>query len=224
MWQHGVSFREALWATRAGNIFTTHTAVAAGFDTFGPELIAHYAPFFEPYVRQLGLEWPEILALGRSNPAEPSEPFNMATLALRGCSRVNAVSRLHGQVSRALFQHLFPRWPESEVSIGHVTNGVHVPSCDSADADAIWTAAGGKERWRGGLEDLASAISECSDEQLWAMRSRERADLVRYARWRLRRQLGQRGLGGEVDRGGGSAGPRGADARVCPAFRFVQAT
>jgi glycogen phosphorylase len=198
MQKHGVSFREALWATRAGNIFTTHTAVAAGFDTFGPELIAHYAPFFEPYVRQLGLEWPEVLALGRSNLADPREAFNVASLALRGCSRANAVSRLHGEVSRGLFRSLFPRWPEAEVPIGHVTNGVHVPSWDSVGADAIWTAAGGKDRWRGGLEDLEAAIGECSDEQLWAMRSWERADLVRYARRRVRRQLGQRGIGGDV--------------------------
>jgi glycogen phosphorylase len=198
MQRHGVSFREALWATRAGNVFTTHTAVAAGFDTFGSELIETYTSYFEAYVRQLGVEWPEVLALGRHAPRDPQEPFSMALLAMRGCARVNGVSRLHGEVSRRLFQNLFPRWPESEVPVGHVTNGVHVPSWDSAEADALWTAAGGKGRWRGELEELGAAIGACSDEQLWSMRAYERAGLVRYARQRLRRQLAQRGAMGEA--------------------------
>jgi glycogen phosphorylase len=198
MQKHDVSFREALWATRAGNVFTTHTAVAAGFDTFGAKLIETYTAYFEAYVRQLGVGWPELLGLGRHDPHDPNEPFSMALLAMRGCARVNGVSRLHGEVSRRLFQNLFPRWPEREVPIGHVTNGVHVASWDSPDADELWTAAGGKERWRGELEDLGTAIGACSDEQLWSMRAFERADLVRYARERLRRQLAQRGVMGEA--------------------------
>jgi glycogen phosphorylase len=198
MQKNSTSFREALWATRAGNVFTTHTAVAAGFDTFGPELIETYTSYFEAYVRQLGVEWPEVLALGRHDARDPREPFSMALLAMRGCARVNGVSRLHGEVSRRLFQNLFPRWPEREVPVGHVTNGVHVPSWDSAEADALWTAAGGKGRWRGAMEELGAAIGGCSDEQLWSMRAYERADLVRYARQRLRRQLAQRGIVGEA--------------------------
>jgi len=137
-----VSFREALWGARAGNVFTTHTPVAAGFDTFAPELVERS---FGPYLSGLSISARDLLALGRKNADDSSEPFNMAYLALRGCARANGVSRLHGAVSRALFAGLYPRWPEGEVPIGHVTNGVHVPTWDSRSADALWTAACGKQ-------------------------------------------------------------------------------
>jgi glycogen phosphorylase len=194
---HGASFREALWATRAGNVFTTHTAVAAGFDSFGPALIRKYSGWFDAYVRRLGVTWPDVLALGRADAADPNEPFGMANLAVRGAARVNGVSRLHGAVSRRLFQGVFPRWPEHEVPITHITNGVHVPSWDSAWADDLWTTACGSERWRSDRVRLADEIARCSDEELWSMRNRERADIVRMARARLRQHLAQRGATGE---------------------------
>ena len=122
----GQSFQAALAATRVGNVFTTHTAVPAGFDRFQPALMAQY---IRPYAEQaLHVSFDEVLTLGRANPRDTNEPFNMAFLALRGSGAVNGVSRLHGQVSRRLFHDLFPRWPESEVPVGHVTTGVHVPS------------------------------------------------------------------------------------------------
>jgi starch phosphorylase len=189
MQQHGVTFREALWATRAGNIFTTHTAVPAGFDTFSTVEIDRHRPSFDEYVEGLGLSWPELLALGRRNPGDPHEPFNMAWLAMRGSSFVNGVSRLHGEVSRRLFAGLYPRWPEREIPVGHVTNGVHVPSWDSRWTDALWTRAAGKERWRGDVSALTANIAGLSDEDLWSVRSHEREDLVAYARERLTRQL-----------------------------------
>ena len=85
----------------------------------------------------------DLLALGRANPNEPSEPFNRACLAIRGSGAVNGVSRLHGKVSRQLFEPLFPRWPVDEVPVGHVTNGVHMPTWDSPAADKLWTEACG---------------------------------------------------------------------------------
>ena len=84
---------------------------------------------------------------------DAAEPFNMAYLAVRGSGAVNGVSRLHGDVSRRIFQPLFPRWPEAEVPVGHVTNGVHVPTWDSAEADRLWERACGKDRWRGPVPD-----------------------------------------------------------------------
>lgn len=189
MHHHGVSFWEALWATRAGNVFTTHTAVAAGFDRFSPVLIQKYFPYFRDYVAQLGISPEALQALGRSNPLDSNEPFNMAYLAMRGCAVANGVSQLHGAVSRRLFQPLYPRWPEGEVPVTHITNGVHVPSWDSPWADTLWTDACGKERWMGATEPLAEAIHALSDETLWAFRAEERHDLVRYARQRLDRQL-----------------------------------
>ncbi len=105
----GKSFETALAITRAGNLFTTHTAVEAGFDRFPVDLMR---PHFERYCSErLGIGFDELMGLGRRNPEDSTEPFNMAYLAIRGSGAVNGVSRLHGVVSRALFEPLFPRWP-----------------------------------------------------------------------------------------------------------------
>lgn len=189
MRRHKVGFWPALWATRAGNVFTTHTPIAAAFDTFPVELLAQYG---RDYADELGLPPEQLLGLGRVR-GEPGEPFNMAFLAARTCARINGVSRLHGEVSRRIFQELYPRWPQREVPIGHVTNGVHMPTWDSAHADRLWTEACGKARWLGETEALGAAIARLPDEALWDMRGAARRDLVQYARRRLREQLAQRG-------------------------------
>src|SRR5271169_4116889 len=107
MQESGQPFDVALAATRAGNLFTTHTAVAAGFDLFSPVLMEQYLGRYAQ--EKLGLSLPELLALGRQNPDDANEPFNMAFLAIRGSGAVNGVSRLHGRVSRRIFAPLFPR-------------------------------------------------------------------------------------------------------------------
>jgi starch phosphorylase len=188
--QTGQPFPVALWATRAGNVFTTHTPVAAGFDTFSPELIALY---FRDYAASLGISLEQVLALGRREPEDSTERFNMSILAMRGSIETNGVSQLHGEVSRRIFQSLFPRWPEHEVPVSHVTNGVYVPLWDSRWADDLWTDAGGKGAWRGTLEHLTEAIQRRSDIALWALRNEERQALVNYVRQRLENQFQQYG-------------------------------
>ncbi len=188
MEEHGLRFREALRLTRAGNLFTTHTPVEAGFDRFAPELVARY---LGPYAGQLGLELEELLDLGRQRPGDRTEPFHMAYLALRGSGAVNGVSRLHAEVSRGIFQPLFPRWPRREVPVGHVTNGVHVPSWDSSEADALWTEACGQARWLGELQELEPALRCLSDEALWAFRCASRRALLEQVHRRLLRWSGQ---------------------------------
>lgn len=185
-----VSFWEAWWATRAGNVFTTHTPVAAGFDAFAPTLVYKYA---RGYLADCQLSLRELLALGRSNPQDDREPFNMTYLALHGCAQSCGVSRLHGSVSRKLFDCLYPRWPVDEVPLRYVTNGVHVPSWDSSWADALWTQACGKARWLGKSDCLAAAVMHCEDASLWDLAANQRRDLVHYTRDRLAWQLGQRG-------------------------------
>ena len=196
MEETGQSFEVALAATRVGNLFTTHTAVAAGFDRFDPALIEQY---LGNYAKQkLGIELRDLLALGRQNPNDSSESFNMAYLAIRGSGSVNGVSRLHGKVSRHLFAPLFPHWPEDEVPIGHVTNGVHMPTWDSAAADDLWTSACGKGRWLGTTENLEQDIRRVSDSVLWKFRSAASESLVQYARGRLSRQLAASGFSAEA--------------------------
>lgn len=186
MKETGKRFQVALAATRPGNLFTTHTAVAAGFDRYDPELIGQY---LGGYAGKLGISLQDLLALGRENREDSSEKFNMAYLAIRGCGAVSGVSRLHGQVSRHIFQPLFPHWPEAEVPVGHVTNGVHMPTWDSAPSDSLWTEACGKDRWLGSVENLDQDIRRVSDANLWQFRCDASKALVEYARKRLSQQL-----------------------------------
>ena len=196
MEETGQPFEVALATTRAGNLFTTHTAVAAGFDRFTPALIDQYLGRYAQ--EKLGISIRDLLALGRQDPDNASESFNMAYLAVRGSGAVNGVSRLHGQVSRHLFSPLFPHWPEDEVPIGHVTNGVHHPTWDSAVADDLWTKACGKNRWLGMTETLERDIRRVSDESLWQFRTASSKSLVEYARQRLARHYTAAGASPEA--------------------------
>ena len=198
MKETGQPFEVALAATRAGNVFTTHTAVAAGFDVFHPYLIEKYLSSYA--VKNLGIKPEELLALGRQNPQNSSENFNMAYLAIRGSGAVNGVSRLHGKVSRRIFTNLFPKWPENEVPVNYVTNGVHMSSWDSVAADDLWTEACGKERWRGTTETHEQNIRSVSDEKIWQMRNKSSIVLTQYVRQRLTRRQTASGI--DVDEPG----------------------
>ncbi len=187
----GQSFEAALAVTRAGNVFTTHTPVEAGFDRFAPSLIG---PYLERYARErLGIDLRRLLALGRADAGNADEPFNLAHLAIRGSGTIDGVSRLHGAVSRNIFQGLFPRWPEAEVPVAYVTNGVHAPTWDSEAADALWTAACGADRWRGALEAVGDDIRKATDGALWELRASNRLELVRFVRERVAFELAARG-------------------------------
>ena len=185
----GQPFEVALAVTRSGNLFTTHTAVTAGFDHFAPALIEQYLGGYAE--KELGITLHDLLVLGRQNPNDSTEDFNMAYLAIRGSGAVNGVSRLHGEVSRRLFLPLFPRWPEDEIPVGHVTNGVHMPTWDSAEADDLWTESCGKDRWLGMTETLDRDIRRVSDAKLWQFRTAASKSLVEYARERLARRDGR---------------------------------
>lgn len=195
MQETGQPFEVALAVTRAGNLFTTHTAVAAGFDRFSPSLIEQY---LGEYAKKLGLTLHDLLALGRQNPGDPSENFNMTYLAIRGSGSINGVSRLHGRVSRHLFEPLFPHWPVPEVPIGHVTNGVHMPTWDSAASDDLWTEACGKDRWLGTANNLKEDIRRVTDARLWQFRIAASQTFVAYVRKHLSMQLAAYGASPEV--------------------------
>jgi starch phosphorylase len=199
MRETGRTFEVALAATRAGNLFTTHTAVAAGFDLFAPELLTQYLGWYAQ--EHLHISVHELLALGRRNPDDPGEPFNMAFLAARGSGAVSGVSRLHGRVSRRIFAPLFPRWPEDEVPVSHVTNGVHTPTWDSVAADNLWTEACGKGRWLETQATMEAAIRRIPAERLWELRTANRKALVEFAKARVGSQMAASGAGKEeIDR------------------------
>ena len=201
MESHGVSFDVALAATRAGNLFTTHTPVEAGFDRFAPQLMDTFFRHYAADILHISID--EMLALGRQNSQDHSEPFNMALLAMRGSGAVNGVSRLHGQVSRKIFHNLFPRWPEAEVPVGHVTNGVHVPVWGSAQGDELLAEVQKESLWTTHLKandlirELGRAIRQIPDARLWQMRSALRKSLVGYIRKQLAHQIA--GQGGQTE-------------------------
>ncbi len=191
MQEANVPFDTALTVVRAGNLFTTHTPVEAGFDRFAPELVKRY---FRHYAQDdLHIPMQELLALGRQNTFDDAEPFSMALLALRGSCAVNAVSRLHGKVSRELFKGIFPEWPVEDVPIGHVTNGVHIPIWDSDEADKLWNDACGRGRWDADQKTIIEGFNALSDARIWKMRHTSRETLVNFVRARLARQIAGHG-------------------------------
>ena len=223
MREAGQPFDVAMAVTRPGNVFTTHTAVAAGFDRFAPDLVHRYLGAYAE--QKLGITTDDLLALGRRDPNDSSEAFNMAYLAVRGSGSVNGVSRLHGEVSRHIFAPLFPRWPQDEVPIGHVTNGVHMPTWDSAAADDLWTKACGKDRWLGTTETLAEGIRSVPDERPVA---------APHRRPRVARDLRSRSIVPPTDRlrrvarshrdGEAPLRPESVDPRLCATLCDLQET
>ncbi|MBW0146239.1 alpha-glucan family phosphorylase [Marinobacter arenosus] len=179
----------ALLANRSTNLFTTHTSVAAGFDHFAPSLIRLY---LTPWMKERGLTMDQFMALGsesggHSQRAEDDASVNMALLALNMCGRINGVSDIHRKATQNLLQPYFPRWPGRDIPVEAVTNGIHTPSWDSPESDALWTKACGQERWRQPLESTCP-LDNMPDSDILAMRQAQRRRLVHYLRQRLAAQ------------------------------------
>jgi starch phosphorylase len=186
-----LSYAEARQLAAASLVFTTHTPVEAGHDYFAPELMDHY---LGAYPGRLGLSRDEFLGLGRRNPGDHGELFCMTVLAMRLAAFRNAVSKLHGKVSRAMWRVLWPGVPEEELPITHVTNGVHFQSWISAEMNEVYERYLGP-RWR---EEPADArvwkrVEAIPSEELWRTHERRRERTVAFTRRRLREQLKRRG-------------------------------
>ena len=180
------ALRRGAAATRAGNLFTTHTPVEAGFDRFPPELIELY---LQDFARQRGRSargscWRSVAASrtpihGKFQHGVSGDP--------RGCGAVNGVSRLHGRSAGGFSSPRFRAGPQAEVPVGHITNGVHMPTWDSPEADALWTTACGKGRWRDTPEisgqDSAACPTSCCGNSV-----PRRSRLIEFARRPLRGQ------------------------------------
>ncbi len=194
---YGLSFEEAREATFIGNLFTTHTSVPAGIDIFPPYLIEKY---LAPIQRELGLTIDALLALGRQNPGDPNEGFNMAVCALRQSVYRNGVSKLHGVVSRKMWQNLWPGTPQAEIPIRSITNGVHTPSWISHDmADLFDRYLGSAWKEEPENQEVWERIVDIPASELWRTHERRRERLVAFSRKRLREQLIRRGaLSSEV--------------------------
>ena len=187
----GLSFNEAVELVRVTSVFTTHTPVPAGIDTFHPDLMRAY---FENQAKAMGLSIHVLLGFGRQDPRNKDEEFSMAVIALRLSNWNNAVSRLHGQVSRRMWQKIWPRSPEADLPIVHVTNGVHIPSYISKGMAEHFDRYL-SPRW---IEDpdnvkIWERVDKIPDSELWRTHERARERLVAFTRMRLKRQLARRG-------------------------------
>jgi len=187
----GIDSTEAIRRVSAQIVFTTHTPVPAGHDRFNVDLVEEH---LGPMRAALGLDLRGLMALGRTDPADFAEPFCMTVLALKLSHRANAVSSLHGQVSRAMWAPLFPGVREEHVPIGHITNGVHVKSWLAPQMKQLydrhlspdWLTFGGDAR-------LWDAVDDIDDGELWETHQTLKAQLIAMARRRAVMQAERRG-------------------------------
>jgi starch phosphorylase len=188
--KEGKDFPQAQDAVSARCIFTTHTPVPAGHDRFSSELLEHTLGRFWS---ETGLNHDQLMSYGRINADDRQEMFTMTVLALKMSRAANGVSRLHGEVSREMWEELFPKRSVDEVPIGSITNGIHTPSWATAKAHEFWNKRLGVD-WTAKLMDPQywSKLENgdlATDEELWALRYFLRRDLVEFVRQRLRSQL-----------------------------------
>ena len=189
--EQGLSFYEAKQVAQATQVFTTHTPVSAGFDLFPPDKAMYYVG---QYANIFGLSKEEFLGLGRENPGDHASPFSMAALALKTSSYTNGVSSLHGEVSRVMFQGLWPNLPLPEVPITSITNGVHARSVVAKSTQELYDRYLGPSWSDKGADDpMWERVNSLPDEELWRNHERQRSELVVYVRERLLKHLRDRG-------------------------------
>jgi starch phosphorylase len=186
----GAAFRAALASAAEGIVFTTHTPVEAGHDYFPADLLERY---LGSYLWQTGVPWKDFVGTGRREPANDKEPFCMTVLALRASSRRNAVSRLHGAVTRHMWHTVWPGTAESDIPIGHVTNGVHLGTwvgpvmrdLFARHLGVSWEHETDPFHWR--------RIADIPAGELWTARSAQRLKLVEHVRARVAGRKGHAG-------------------------------
>ena len=182
MAEEGLSFEEAQDATRANNVFTTHTSVPAGIDLFDSGLMYEY---FQDYCREAGIPFEDLLALGRRRTHDGTESFSMAIAAFKTSSFRNAVSRLHRKVSQQMWEDLWPQLPVWEVPITSITNGVHLPSWINGDLAGLYDQYLQPD-WRENHADpnLWRQVSEIPSAELWEAHRRRKRGLIAFLRER----------------------------------------
>jgi starch phosphorylase len=180
----GLSFAEAAKHVRQRCVFTTHTPIAAGNDEFDIDLLTR--TFGLKYEAELGLSHEEFISLGHTDPSNVNEPFGLTPLAIRMCRSTNGVSRKHGEVSRALWQRLWPEKKIEDIPITHVTNGVHAPTWAAPLIQSLYEKYVGDD-WQGHLCDRVKwkqSIARIPDEELWAAHSLLKERLIAFIRLR----------------------------------------
>jgi starch phosphorylase len=196
MHDDGVSFDDALRETAQRTVFTTHTPVPAGHDRFDGGLIEEH---LGPLRDALGISWQQLMGLGRVEPQNESEPFTMTVIGLKLSRRANAVSSLHGHVTRRMWAHLWPWRVEEEIPIGHITNGVHIPSWLAQQMLLLYDRHF-PVRWiyRMGEPDVWQNIHNVDPGELWETHHTLKNLLLAFVRRRVSRQCRRRGESDET--------------------------
>ncbi len=185
-----LSFNEAVEVVRASSLFTTHTPVPAGHDTFDEHILRTYIPH---YAERLGISWNTFMGLGRVDEQNLTENFSMSILATKLSQEVNGVSRIHGRVSREMFTDLYKGYFPDESHIGYVTNGVHMPTWTAKS----WQLLYKKEFGLGFYEDQSNGdwwhkIYKVPDQTIWEIRKSLRKELIDYLKVRITDDLTRR--------------------------------
>jgi glycogen phosphorylase/synthase len=185
-----LTFSQALELVRTTSLFTTHTPVPAGHDSFSEDLLRTYIPH---YAERLNISWEEFMNLGRWVPDSPGEKFSMSVLAARLSQEMNGVSRIHGRVSREMFARMYEGYFPEELHIGHVTNGVHYPSWAAPQWQELYSKTFGEnftsdqsnpEHWK--------KIHDVPDQTIWEIRNTLRAEMIRYVKDRVQTDMRRR--------------------------------
>jgi len=178
-----MTFPEAVELVRASSLFTTHTPVPAGHDAFEEDLLRTYVAH---YPERLKITWNQFMDLGRYHPNQRHEKFSMSVLAVRLSQEVNGVSKLHGEVSKDMFAGMWPGYMRDELHIGYVTNGVHLPTWLSPDWKKLYEDTFGKDCYlRQEDREMWEKIKQVPDQDVWKLKSIERAELISYIKGRL---------------------------------------
>ncbi|MBX3112006.1 MAG: alpha-glucan family phosphorylase, partial [Fimbriimonadaceae bacterium] len=187
MTEHNCDLRTARKCVVAGNVFTTHTPVPAGFDIFQKPMLEKH---LSKLVGELGMPFDQFLRLGRINKGDEAEPLNMAVLAMENSNHVNGVSKLHAQVTREMFQDRWPDYPLEDVPVDAVTNGIHTMTFVGNRIGALLDKHIGPE-WRDDPSDrqMWAKVRDIPNEALWESRENARGDFVRFCRAHLRKRL-----------------------------------
>ena len=187
MMSHKLTFAQGKEVVRSSSLFTTHTPVPAGHDYFTEDMLRTYIPH---YADRLNISWNDFMNLGRFKENNPTEKFSMSVLAINLSQEVNGVSKIHGRVSREMFAPMYPGYYPEEIHIGHVTNGVHLPT---------WASRRWQELYHQYFDEKFAAdqsnetywrqIFFVPDEHLWNIRKQEKHTLLSHIEKRLNKDL-----------------------------------
>lgn len=179
-----LTFSEALEIVRASTLFTTHTPVPAGHDSFEENMVRMY---MSHYPERLKINWTQFMGLGKVNALDPHERFSMSYLAANVSQEVNGVSRLHGHVSKEIFSTLWPGYTTDEIHIGYVTNGVHLPTWAAKEWKQLYQKYFGEDFLTKQInKEVWDKIYTVPDKEIWKLRNLQRKKLIEFIKDRMK--------------------------------------